>query len=184
MRPLLLDADAFRCLRDLGLLRPLLEGFAPPPGVHLTEYIARHELTQRQADVASRESAALLSGHPLGEGASAQVRYRQFQKDRLADKGECEGIAWALDAPPAGRPVFITRDRGATLFARSQGVPVTDVLGLAVEALRRNLTDRETLRSSLARWDDPQIQICRPAGYRSFDLEVDERLEREATLFL
>ena len=184
MRPLLLDADAFRCLRDLGLLRMLLRGLAATHGAHITEYIARHELTQLQADVTSLESASLLSVHPLVKGSSAQVRYRQFQKDRLADKGECEAVAWALDAPPASRPVFITRDRGATAFARAQGVPVTDVLGLAVEALRRALIDRETLRSALACWEDPQIQICRPAGYRTFDLEVDERLVREDTLFL
>lgn len=184
MRSILLDADAFRCLRDLRLLRPLLTGLAKTHGVHLTEYIARQELNQIQADVTSLEAAGLLSVPPLFKGSSAQLRYRQFQRERLADKGECEAVAWALDAPPGQRPVFITRDRGATQFARSQGVPVTDVLGVTVEALRHGHTDRELLRTALACWDDPQIQICRPAGYRTFDLELDDRIARESTLFL
>jgi hypothetical protein len=79
--------------------------------------------------------------------------------------------------PPAERPLFVTRDADATRFALEPQVPVTDVLGAVVEACLLGGLDPQVARQALVVWDDPKMQLCRPARYLGFD---DEWTKREA----
>lgn len=180
MRRPLLDADVFRCLRDLNLLDALAATLAPP-GLLMTEYVARHELSLVDSDVRRLEAAGALEVARLLKGTPEVQRYRSLQRE--ADKGEAECVAWALGVEAASRPVFITRDGGAERFARSKGVPVTDLLGLVAAAIRHAGLPEDTAREHLAVWHAPAIQLCRPRDYPGLDAALAERHASEATLF-
>ena len=124
MRKVLLDSDAFRCLHGLRLLEAVCAALAP---ITLTEYVARHELSLLQRDVARLEAGSVIRIEPLLKGSEAAQRYRAFLRspekgERAPDKGEAEAIAWALGEPPATRPLFVTRDDGARRFAERSKV--------------------------------------------------------------
>jgi predicted nucleic acid-binding protein len=133
VRDLLIDADAFRFLRALGLLDEVFSALRPDRRVLLTEYIARHELSVLSRDLDRLVSEGFVQVERVGIKTPAGRRYREFQRE--ADKGEAEAIAWALDAPSPSRPVFVSRDAGARRFAAAQGVASTDVMGVVVEAV-------------------------------------------------
>lgn len=175
------DADAFRCLHGLKLLEAAVGALASCTAIVVTEYVARHELNLLSSVVEGFERRGLLSIQKVLKGTPAAQRYRQFQRE--ADKGEAESIAWALDEPRASRPLFVTRDRGARTLAERQSVPVTDVMGIVVEACELGGLDRRIASEALAVWDDPEQELCRPARYAGFAATYAERLEqREAWL--
>ncbi|HEU4409319.1 MAG TPA: hypothetical protein VFS43_28935 [Polyangiaceae bacterium] len=183
MRAILLDADAFRCLHGLKLLDVVLEALASRTPVVVTEYVARHELSLLGLQVTRLEAAGVLSVRQVLKGTPAGQRFREFQRaaargELAADKGEAEAVAWALDEPWEGRALFVTRDDGAQKFARGHRVPVTDVMGVVVEACEVGGLAREVAASALAGWDDPEQQLCRPARYAGFDAAYAERLEQ------
>ena len=75
MRNIVLDADAFRCLRELELLRPLLHATASIASTTLTEYVARHELNLVDAEVRGLEAAGLLRYGVLLEAGGSSGRW-------------------------------------------------------------------------------------------------------------
>ena len=95
-------------------------------------------------------------------------------------KGKAEAIAWALDAPPATCPLFVTRDDGARRFADRNRVPVTDVMGVVVEACIVGGLDRDAAAQALSIWDDRGQQLCRPSDYAGFDATFAERVAARA----
>lgn len=178
MRAVLIDCDAFVCLRGLGLVGPVVEALARVRPVAITEYVARHELSDLQAVVSGFEHEGKLCVHPVTKGAPAFATWRELRSDGH-DKGEAELIAWALHAPET--PLFVTRDGPATRLAIARRVPVTDVLGIVVEACETGGLDVGGARSALAIWDDKGQQRCRPHPYPGFDAGYAERLKlREA----
>ncbi|MBX3183448.1 MAG: hypothetical protein KIT72_03220 [Polyangiaceae bacterium] len=174
----MLDADAFRCLHGLKLLDLVLSALARMTSVSVTEYIARHELNLLSREIGRLESSGLLRVEIVIAGSAAGKRFREFR--RVADKGEAEAIAWALDFASEERPLFVTRDKGATRFAQEQRVPVTDVLGAIVEACELGELAPEVARQALVVWDDPQVQLCRPAQYTGLDAEWARRVSSRA----
>jgi predicted nucleic acid-binding protein len=174
MRPVLFDSDAFRCLHGLRLLDVVCAALAQRTSIVLTEYVAHHELNLLQRDVERLERAGTLRIERLLKGTEAATRYRVFQRPparggRPPDKGEAEAIAWALDALPPGRALFVTRDDGARRFASEHGVPVTDVMGIVVEACIACGFDRGAAAQALSVWDDREQQLCRPSDYVGFE---------------
>jgi predicted nucleic acid-binding protein len=174
VRPILFDSDAFRCLHGLRLLDAVCAALAPHTTIVLTEYVARHELSLLQREIARLERSGTIRVERLIKGTEAAGRYRAFQRspergDRPPDKGEAEAVAWALDGPPEARALFVTRDDGATRFAMKKSVPVTDVMGIVVEACIVGGLDRAVAAQALSVWDDRGQQICRPADYDGFE---------------
>lgn len=167
MRDVLLDADAFRFLRGLGLLDEVLVALRADRAVVMTEYVARHELSALAGDVARLEAAGQVTVERVLARSAAGRRYREFQ--RVADKGEAESIAWALERPPRSRPLFISRDAGARRFAAEQRVPHTDVFGVMVEAVLAGRLTRDRAASAVEVWEDKTQQLGRPADYETFD---------------
>ena len=167
MRDVLIDADAFRFLRGLGLLDEVALALRKDRGGFMTEYVARHELSALAPDVARLEAAGALTVAAVAVRTPAGQRYRDFK--RVADKGEAEAIAWALERPPPSRPLFVSRDAGARRFAGEQRVPHTDVLGVLVEVVLGGHVTRERVERAVAVWDDKSQQLGRPADYVGFD---------------
>jgi len=171
VRSFLFDADAFRCLHGLKLLDPVLEALRPHGANVLTEYVACHELNLLAGVVDLHAKAGALLIERVVKGTPAGVRYRELQ--RIADKGEAEAIAWALEA--SSSTLFVTRDKGARVLAIARRICVTDVMGIVVEACELAGMDRELAKTCLAVWDDPGQQLCRPNPYPGFDRTYAER---------
>jgi predicted nucleic acid-binding protein len=185
VRPVLFDSDAFRCLHGLRLLDAVCAALAPHTTIALTEYVARHELNLLAREVDRLEKAHTIRVQPLLEGTPAAQRYRAFQRvpergERLPDKGEAEAVAWALDESHPTRPLFVTRDEGARRFAHRNEVPVTDVMGIVVEACLAGGLDRDAAAQALAVWDDRGQQLCRPADYAGFEATFAARVATRA----
>lgn len=178
MRDVLLDADAFRFLRGLGLLDEVLTALRRECDVVMTGYVARHELSALAADLARLEAAGLLRVESVLARSAAGRRYRDFQRE--ADKGEAEAIAWALERAAEERPLFVSRDAGARRFAGEQRVPHTDVFGVIVEAVLLGGLSRERAASAVEVWDDKTQQLGRPADYESFERTFDVRVSERA----
>lgn len=170
------DADAFRCLHGLKLLDALIGALAPTTRIVLTEYVARWELNLLAQKVQGFEQRGALSVERVLKGTPAAKRYRELQRE--ADKGEAEAIAWALDQPRETRALFVTRDGGARKLAETYRVPVTDVMGVVVEACEAGTLDRKMAFGALAVWDEADQELCRPARYAGFDVTYAERLEQ------
>lgn len=186
MRPVLFDSDAFRCLHGLRLLDVVCTALVRRTSIVLADYVAHHELNLLQRDVERLERAGTLRIERLLKGTEAVKRYREFQRQparggRPPDKGEAEAIAWALDTPPYSRALFVTRDDGARRFANEQGVPVTDVMGIVVEACIACELDRSVAAQALSVWDDRGQQLCRPADYAGFEGTFAVRALQRAT---
>ena len=181
MRGILLDADAFRCLRELGLLEPLARSFSKSSYVACTEYVARMELSAVARDVTGLEQAGHLQVHPVKRGTPEFERYRVLC--RQGDKGEAEAIAWALEKRLADRPVFVTRDNGATRLARQQGVPVTDVLGLTLLAVLVAAVTEVDASTALQPWEVERTGRCRPTLYEGVQAALTLHGEAIRTLF-
>lgn len=173
MRDLLIDADAFRFLRGLGLLDEVFAALRPDRCLVITEYVARHELSTLAGEVERLERAGYLVVERVGVRSPAGRRYKEFQRE--ADKGEAEAVAWALEAPAASRAVFVSRDEGARRFAAAQRVPNTDVMGVVVEAVLAGRLSRERAQAALTVWDDKNQQLGRPADYAGFDATFAKR---------
>jgi predicted nucleic acid-binding protein len=185
VRRVLFDSDAFRCLHGLRLLDGVCAALAQHTRIVLTEYVARHELNLLQREIDRLERSCTIEIVQLVKGTEAARRYREFQRatakgERPPDKGEAEAVAWALEDPPETRAIFVTRDEGATRFARLKGVPVVDVMGIVVEACIVGALDRAAAAQALAVWDDHGQQLCRPADYAGFDRTFAAR-EHERT---
>lgn len=176
MRDILLDADAFRILHGLKLLDEVLIALRPDRRLVMTGYVARHELSLLGREVERFEKAQTVRIEDVRRDSDAGRRYRVFQRE--ADKGEAEAIAWALDAGPQARPLFVSRDAGARRFAKEHGVPETDVMGLVVEAVLTGRLTRERAAEALAVWDDRDQQLGRPSDYAGFEATFAVR-ERE-----
>jgi len=163
---LLLDADAFLCLRSNSLLDLLLAAKVP---LVMTGYVARHELASLQASIQEMERRSSLKVEDVRAKTPEFIRYRQFLREG-AHKGEAESVAWAVEKTTRDtRPVFVSLDGGARKLAASNGMVSLDVFDLMVLAVREGLCTAEEVRTRLAAWDDDPHGFCRPPDFTSFD---------------
>lgn len=169
----LVDADAFLCLRHLSMLEALAT--IPFRDLHLTEYIARHELSTIDREVKALEASGILTVHRVVARTPAHKLFKKLKKSG-AHKGEAEAMAWA--ALEAQRPLFVTLDRGATRFANAEQVPVTDVFGLSIVLVKQGILRRETVEEKLSVWEDKKQGFCRPRDFTTLDASWMARTQK------
>lgn len=174
MRPLLLDADAFLCLRKLGLLSLVCSAASRTEFLLVSGYVARTELSSVATQVSAMEASGCLEVQDVLVRTPAASRWKDFRRKGI-HKGEAEAIAFALDADRHTRPVFISADNRAREAAAECRVPATDVMGFVVIAVGRGWLSRSDAENALSIWDDPAQEICRPRDYESFDRTFQRR---------
>ena len=176
MRAILLDADAFINLRKLSIGRTsLLVIFlqrAKQQGraVYLTQYVAEHDLSDLQTEIAFFKSKGLLI---IEKVLSSDTTYRRLR--RLIDKGEAEAIAWSVKRDRSERPLFVARDKGALTCASNNKVPSTDLMGLIVELIQSELLTKKEAKEAVELWSDPGQQIGKPRDYKTFEATFAKR---------
>lgn len=181
LRALLLDADAFNALRKLSIgSASLLETFLRRAkeqvrAVYLTQYVALHELSDLQAEVASWRSQNLLV---IESVPSSDLAYRYLRRQRQIDKGEAEAIAWSLKRERQDRPLFVSGDRGALNGARKNKIPSTDLMGLLVELVESGLLTTKEAKAVVEPWSDPGQRIGKPKDYTNFEATFAKRRSR------
>lgn len=174
-----MDADAFNALRKLSIgSASLLETFLRRSkeqgrAVYLTQYVALHELSDLQAEVASWRSQNLLV---IESVPSPDLAYRDLR--RRIHKGEAEAIAWSLKRERQDRPLFVSGDRGALNRARENKVPSTDLMGLLVELVESGLLTTKEAKAAVEPWSDPGQQIGKPKDYTNFEATFAKRRSR------
>ncbi len=107
MRPLLLDTDAFLCLRKLGVLALVCSARGRNDPLLLTGYVARTELSSIATERSAMEASGCLRVHDVVARTPAAERWKRFRRERI-HKGEAEAIAFALDSDRDTRPVFVS----------------------------------------------------------------------------
>ncbi|HEY7373756.1 MAG TPA: hypothetical protein VIF57_16465 [Polyangia bacterium] len=143
----------------------------------MTQYVARHELHDVQADVAALEAEKRLRIEPVSVRKTDPQgrRFREYRNEGL-DKGEAESLAWVMGLDQAERPIFITNDRGARAGFVRHGAPVGDVMDLVVEAITSGAVETAAAREVVsASWDDRPNHRCRPQDYSYFDATLAKR---------
>lgn len=178
MRPVLLDADAFICIRAMSFLRLLRAAPVDQTPMFMTEYVAHHELSVVRSDVdeiANEHRLQIQSVSRRKQDDEGQ-RFRLYRSEGM-DKGESESLAWAIGLNAADRPLFISNDGGAIAGFGHHGVPAGRVIDLIVEAVESGAVDRDAARTvASAAWDDRPDNQCRPSDYTDFDETYARRL--------
>lgn len=167
-----LDADAFICLHSLSV--PELISTRNCPGLYLTEYVARHELSTLSSHVTALESSGRIRVFPV---ASRDAHYKRFKQGRK-NKGEAEIVAWLLGHARTERPRFISNDRGAHDLAAAERVPSGDLLDFILALVAHETLTLEEAEDKLAPWSDRGQQRCRPSDFTSFQVSVSRRQNR------
>ena len=179
MRAILLDADAFINFGTLSIgSRSLIELILNRAktftrSVYLTQYVAKHELSDLQGEIAAFTSAGLIEIKTL---PASDPAYRKLRAE--VDKGEAEAIAWSLTIDAKDRPLFVARDAEALRCARKNGVPATDLMGLLVDLVESGLLTKEEAKSAVDPWNDPDQQLGKPKNYKGFDATFVTRRSR------
>jgi hypothetical protein len=142
----------------------------------MTEYVARHELHDVEADVTALVSEKRLRIEPVSSRKTDPEgrRFREYKGEGM-DKGEATSLAWVMGLD-TNRPLFISNDGPArSAFAR-HGAPVGDVMDLIVEAVTSGAVSHEAAREvASASWDDRPNNRCRPGDYTDFDRTFAQR---------
>lgn len=167
MIDLLLDADAWIFARKLSLLDAMLAAEQGAVRLQMTEYVARRELSQLEAEVRELCEKRLLSIHALVREGDGDRAFRALR--RTVDKGEAEAIAWLLGQPEDSRPVFVSCDVRAREAATARGLASEDLMGLVVRLVSDQVISREIARAKLEVWSDRRQQLGRPRDYHDFD---------------
>lgn len=179
MTAILLDADAFINFRTLSIgSRSMIDLILHRAkehrrSVYLTQYVAKHDLSDLSDEIVSFTVDALLEIQTL---PASDRTYRKLRKE--VDKGEAEAIAWSLTLNPSERPLFVTRDTAALACAKRNGVPATDLMGLLVELVESALLTKEEARRAVDPWNDPGQQLGKPKNYKGFDVTFTKRRSR------
>lgn len=166
----ILDADTFICLHSLSVLSLLAD--RPMPMLHMTEYVARHELCGLTGQVTALEASGHLSVAAL---SARDENFRRFRRDGT-DKGEAEIVAWCLLSPRLQRPRYISNDRRARALASTEGVHPGDLLDLVIALLQHGTLSEAEVQEKLAPWDDRTQQRCRPAGFTTLAETLQRRM--------
>jgi len=172
---LLIDADAFLCLREWRFLE-LLRCLTARVSLVLTGYVARHELKDVQNELTELQNCNLLTVQDVKARTPAFLRFRQFQKDG-ADKGEAESIAWAVGLPSdTAKPVFVSQDRRARELATRNRLDAVDMFDLLILLNEHGLIEKGEVESRLASWDDDSHLACQPGDFTKFEATWEKHL--------
>lgn len=164
---LLLDADAFLCLRKHDLIDILIA--APKVELLMTGFVARRELNSIETHIKEMECSKALTVYDVRTKSPEFDRYRSILRTGV-HKGEAESVAWAIEKTTgATRPVFVSLDVRARKMAAANGLKSLDVFDLMVVMERRGLCKLPDIRSRLGGWDDDPHGFCRPPGFTTFD---------------
>jgi predicted nucleic acid-binding protein len=179
MIPVLLDADAFRCARDLGVLDSLRRTADQRVRLYMTEYVARHELSSDAKTIEALCACNLLSIEKVsGKDVQKLLRESRDKKSGL-HKGEAESIIWAKGLDRKERPLFISNDRRARRGAEQHGVPAGDLMDFLVEAVQAKVVELDEMKRLVsAVWNDREQQQCRPHDWDGFDSTFARRQAR------
>lgn len=164
---LLIDADAYLCLRKWGLLQLLLR-MAGKVTIVLAGYVAHHELNDIQSELEEHQKSGTISVQDVKARTQAYRHFRELQ-NKGADKGEAESIAWANGLPKASRPLFVSQDVHARRLARENGLEAVDMFDLAIHLHAFGLVEKSEVQSLLASWDDNPHLACQPSDFAKFD---------------
>jgi hypothetical protein len=127
-----LDADTCNFLRGLGLFEQIRRlATEQRIALHMTGFVAYHELNSLQAWIKTMEDEGSLNVHKLRTRSKAFEQFRTL-KDHgrtrsglRVDKGECELVAWLICE---GQGVtLVSCDAGARDLAREHRIEVFDL---------------------------------------------------------
>lgn len=170
MGSVIIDSDAFLCVRRLSLLDTICR--AEGQRFVVMEYAARHELSSVSAQIDDLAARGILTLARVLARTEAFTVFRALLRSGV-DKGEAEAIAWAMHADPSA--IFVSNDAAARRHAIANRVQADDVLGLAVSLVRAGAAEDEVL-GKLRIWEDPGQQLCKPRGFVSLDVAWRSRL--------
>lgn len=177
MNRLLLDTDAFLCLRNLGVLAAMCDVTPCRGAIVLTEFVAYQELSSLRPEIDAWVRAGSMTVHPVLVRARKALLDGRGRNERM-HKGEAEAITFALSQPPASRPVFVSSDADARKAAERRAVPSFDVLDAVVAAVECGCILIDLASRSLSIWDDKTQQQCRPGDWRGFASTFPSRRDR------
>lgn len=169
---LLIDADAWLCLRSLGWIERLLAH--PDLRVLMAERTFKMELNDLRRELDAAQAAGALEVVQVLKKTPAHERYRLWTRDSRLDRGEAEAVAWASTRTPEASAslmlVFTTNDKGAQKLAHDHGVVAWAVFRLLVEGSQRGWWTEVEAKAVLRRWDDnPHDRSGRPADFTTVD---------------
>jgi predicted nucleic acid-binding protein len=184
VKRVLLDADAFLCLRSLDLLRRICASALRDEPLIMTEYIARKELSSVATLVQSMVDSGCLKIVLVSASKHTETGrlWKELRTERI-DKGESEALAWVLPMKAATRPVFVSREVAARRVAKERHVPSTDVFGFVVALVEAGWLTRPEAETALQIWDDKRQELCKPSDWLSFDVNYAKRLVGEVATF-
>jgi len=161
VKRVLVDADAFLCLRKLSLRsgKSLLDLICGSPArsspLLLTDYIARRELNSISTEVDRLKQDGAVAVHAVG---ARDTTFRMLKVE--VDIGEAEALAWALRQTADDRPVFVSNDGPARRAGKQHRVPCTDVMGLVVLCVESGVLTYEQAAEALEVWSDKAQELC------------------------
>jgi predicted nucleic acid-binding protein len=131
---LLLDADAFLCLRKISLLGLLIE--ESQVSLVMTGYVATHELSSIEGEMAQMRAASSLKIKEVSVNSQEYKKYCEFKK--CHDRGEAEAVAWAI-TNRSKELYFVSQDAGAQKLAKKEKISHGNVAGLGAELVERGI---------------------------------------------
>lgn len=182
MTPVVIDADAFHCLRSFGLLG-YLEGFcrngtAPSAPLLCVGYVAHHELNAIHAEIERLVATGVIRVLQIATRSPSSTAGRELrQRHRGIDKGEAEAIAWLLTENP--RFPFVSCDVRARRIAHDEGIVAWDPLDLVHEWIIAGVLSADDARSRLVSWTDDPHARWRPRDFRGVEETLRQRFGHE-----
>lgn len=177
VRRILLDSDAFFCLRNLSILDILCQ--ASGLAVLLTSFIARNELNDIADTVNQMETSGYLSIEKVLVRTPAHQEYQRLCHSGV-HKGEAEAIAWMCSLPKNQWPAFVSNDVGARTAAAQKGLETGDVMDLLVCLVQLGALTKQEAQQRTIPWGDHPNAFCRPKDYTNFDTTFRKRQLRQS----
>jgi predicted nucleic acid-binding protein len=176
-RRILLDSDAFFCLRGLCILDILCQTnkFA----VSLTSFIARTELNDIADTVNQMATSGRISIEKVLVRTPTYLEYKQLLRSGV-HKGEAEAIAWICSLPKEQRPAFVSNDVGARTAAVQKGLETGDVMDLLVCIVQLGVLTKHEAQQLTIPWGCHPNAFCRPKDYTIFDTTFCNRQLRQS----
>lgn len=172
MPELLIDSDAFLCVRGLSLLTMLVETSTP---FSMGDYARRHELSSLDVELTRLEAGRLLTVHAVVARTPEHAHFRRLTQAGT-HKGEAEAIAWAVANAPTA--VFVSHDAGARRVAAAERISAIDVLDLAIFLVEHNGFPEHDVREKLAPWEDNRHGFGCPKDWKGVEQSWAERKRR------
>ena len=177
MTIILIDADAFLCARQLGLIDLLRSCPAswPKPSLYCTSIVARNELNDLQSLVTELESLGLLRVERVLARTPAARMKRDIQSTLRVHKGEAEAIAWGVQAQSEHKVVFVSHDVGARRAATSSKLESWDLFDLGKHWLEAGRLTETDFRAVFEAWEEGPHVFGRPRDFEGVETTFERR---------